>query len=64
MKHISDDREPESLYELSWNNAQDSTFAVDTGAGIVVDVNPAAETLMGYSEDVPRVVESGGRRLG
>ncbi len=51
MKHISDDREAESLYELSWNNAQDSTFAVDTGAGIVVDVNPAAETLMGYSRE-------------
>lgn len=49
MNRVSDDRQPESLYELSWNNAQDSTFAVDTGTGIVVAVNPAAEALMGYS---------------
>jgi PAS domain S-box-containing protein len=41
--------EPQSLYELSWTYAQDGKCAVDASTGIVVDANPAAEALMGYS---------------
>jgi PAS domain S-box-containing protein len=40
-----------SLYALSWSYAQDGKLAVDTETGIVVDANPAAETLMGYGRD-------------
>ena len=40
-----------ALYSLSWTYAQDGKFAVDAGTGIVVDANPAAEILMGYSRD-------------
>ena len=49
MKHLPGGSQAESLYELAWNHAQDSTFAVDTETGIIVDVNPAAEFLTGYA---------------
>ncbi|MGA9672426.1 MAG: PAS domain S-box protein, partial [Terracidiphilus sp.] len=38
-----------SLYALSWSYAQDGKIAVDADTGILVDVNPATQTLMGYS---------------
>jgi PAS domain S-box-containing protein len=38
-----------SLYALSWSYAQDGKLAVEADTGIVIDVNPAAEALMGYS---------------
>jgi PAS domain S-box-containing protein len=40
---------PQSICELSWTYDQDAKMAVDTAAGILVDVNPAAEALTGYS---------------
>jgi len=39
----------DSLYALSWYYAQDGRIAVDTDNGIVLDANPAAEALLGYS---------------
>jgi PAS domain S-box-containing protein len=39
------------LHELCWNNAQDATFAADAATGIVVDANPAAQAMMGYSRE-------------
>ena len=38
-----------SLYALSWSYAQDGKLAVDAGTGIIVDANPAFETLIGRS---------------
>ncbi|HMD75867.1 MAG TPA: PAS domain S-box protein [Terracidiphilus sp.] len=49
MTQIPNISEPQSLYELSWTYAQDGKCAVDGATGIVVDANPAAEALMGYS---------------
>jgi PAS domain S-box-containing protein/putative nucleotidyltransferase with HDIG domain len=43
--------DPQHLYALSWSNAQDGMLAVDTVSGIVVDANPAAVALMGYSRE-------------
>jgi PAS domain S-box-containing protein/putative nucleotidyltransferase with HDIG domain len=43
--------ELQSLHELSWIYAQDCTLVLDADTGIVMDVNPAAETLMGYSRE-------------
>jgi PAS domain S-box-containing protein len=40
-----------SLYALSWYYAQDGKMAIDIATGIVVDANPAAEALMGYTRD-------------
>lgn len=40
-----------SLYALSWSYAQDGKLAVDTGTGMVVDANPSAEALLGYSRE-------------
>ena len=39
----------ESLYALSWCYAQDGRLAVDADSGMVLDANPAAEALMGFS---------------
>ena len=41
--------EPQTLYELSWVHARFGKLAIDLDTGMLVDVNPAAETLMGYS---------------
>jgi PAS domain S-box-containing protein len=41
--------EPHSLYELSWTYAPGSMFAFDVVSGNLIDVNPAAEALSGYS---------------
>lgn len=36
-----------NLYALSWSHAQDAVLLVDVGSGLVLDANPAAETLIG-----------------
>jgi PAS domain S-box-containing protein len=41
----------ESLYAQSWSYAQDGKLAVDTQSAMVVDANPAAEALTGYTRD-------------
>jgi len=41
--------DPKSLYELAWTYAPGGMFAFDANTGIIVDVNPAAEAMMGYS---------------
>jgi PAS domain S-box-containing protein len=41
----------EGLYALSWSYAQDGKLAVDLTTGCVVDANPAAQSLMGYSRE-------------
>ncbi|HUB51326.1 MAG TPA: HD domain-containing phosphohydrolase [Terracidiphilus sp.] len=41
--------EPECLFHLSWRFAQDGMIAIDLKAGTILDVNPAAEALTGYS---------------
>jgi len=40
-----------SFYALNWTWDQDGKLAVDADTGIVVDANPAAEALMGYSRE-------------
>ena len=39
---------PKSMYELSWAHAQEAN-AIDPRTGTIVDINPAAEQLSGYS---------------
>lgn len=46
--HLIDHR---NLYALSWHYAQDGMFAFDSENGILLDANPAAEALMGYSRE-------------
>jgi PAS domain S-box-containing protein len=46
VRHAS---ESPSLYELNWAYAQDGKLAFDADTGILIDVNPAAEALTGYS---------------
>jgi PAS domain S-box-containing protein len=41
--------EPQTLYKLSWVYAQFGKLAIDIDTGMLVDVNPATETLTGYS---------------
>src|ERR1035441_9023494 len=43
--------EPQSLYGLGWTYAPGSMFAFDSGTGKLIDVNPAAEALIGYSRE-------------
>jgi PAS domain S-box-containing protein len=49
MAKIIHINEPKSLYELAWVYAPGGMFAFDANTGIIVDVNPAAEAMMGYS---------------
>jgi PAS domain S-box-containing protein/putative nucleotidyltransferase with HDIG domain len=49
MTHLPTAKEPKSLSDLSWTYAQDGKLVVDSATGILVDANPAAEALMGYS---------------
>jgi PAS domain S-box-containing protein len=39
----------QNLYELSWNFSKDGKLALDLDTGILIDINPAFEALMGYS---------------
>jgi PAS domain S-box-containing protein len=49
MADLPTAKEPKSLFELNWTYEQDGKLAVDSATGILVDANPAAEALMGYS---------------
>jgi PAS domain S-box-containing protein len=51
MGSASSNFEPHSLYELSWTYAPGSMFAFDVLTGNLVDVNPAAVALSGYSRE-------------
>jgi PAS domain S-box-containing protein len=42
---------PLSLYELAWTYAPGSMFAVDCDTGKLINSNPAAVALSGYSHD-------------
>jgi PAS domain S-box-containing protein len=46
---VAEDRR--ELYALSWNYALDAKCAVDAETGTLVDANPAAERLTGYSHE-------------
>ena len=48
VSYVSNINEPQSLYELSWNYAQDGKVAVDGSTGMIFDANPAMEALTGY----------------
>lgn len=39
------------LYALSWNAARDAKYAFDSQRRTILDLNPAAEALTGYSRD-------------
>jgi PAS domain S-box-containing protein/putative nucleotidyltransferase with HDIG domain len=43
--------EPQSLFELSWTYAPGGMFAFDSTTGELIDANPSAETLSGYSRE-------------
>jgi PAS domain S-box-containing protein/putative nucleotidyltransferase with HDIG domain len=49
MTIVPNVNDQQSLHDLSWNYAQDGKCAIDLTTGLIVDVNPAMETLMGYS---------------
>jgi len=49
MASVPDVNEKQSLHDLSWNFAQDGKVANDLATGLIVDANPAMETLTGYS---------------
>ena len=51
MTHFPHANEPKSLFELSWIYAQDAKFAVDVATAVIVEVNRAAVSLMGYSRE-------------
>lgn len=43
--------EPRDMYELAWTCAPGAAFAFDASTGALVNVNPAAEALSGYSRE-------------
>jgi len=43
--------EAESLYKLAWTYAPGGMFAFDAQTGLIVDANPAAQAMMGYSRE-------------
>lgn len=43
--------EPDCLYRMSWEFAQDGKIAIDLTTEAILDVNPAAIALTGYSRD-------------
>ena len=49
MSDLPPINEPKSLYDLSWAYAKDAKVAVDIATGLLVDSNPAAVALTGYS---------------
>jgi PAS domain S-box-containing protein len=51
MDSVSSTFEPHSVYELSWTYAPGSMFAFDALTGNLINVNPAAEALSGYSRE-------------
>jgi PAS domain S-box-containing protein len=51
MTNASPTNEPQHLYEVSWAYTPSSIFAFDSGTGILIDANPAAEALSKYSRE-------------
>jgi PAS domain S-box-containing protein len=51
MTHETNAREPQSLFELAWIYAPGSMFAFDAATGSVMDANPAAIALSGFSRE-------------
>jgi PAS domain S-box-containing protein len=51
MTHFPNVKEPQNLYELSWIYAHVGKVAVDTDTGLLLDANPTAEALLGYSRE-------------
>ena len=51
MKQGLQSIEPRELYELAWTCAPGAMFAFDANTGVMVNVNPAAEALSGYSRN-------------
>ena len=51
MTNVPYDSEPQSLTDLAWIYAPGGMFAFDTNTGILINVNPAAAALSGYSHD-------------
>jgi PAS domain S-box-containing protein/putative nucleotidyltransferase with HDIG domain len=51
MTYSPNTDEPKNLYELSWACAQDAKVAVNLATGLLIDVNPAAVALTGYSRE-------------
>ena len=51
MSLVMNPIEPQNLYELGWTYAPGSMFAFDSGTGELINVNPAAEALSGYSRE-------------
>jgi PAS domain S-box-containing protein len=49
MMNAPNTNDPQSMYELAWSYAPGGMFAFDANTGIIIDVNPAAEALIGYS---------------
>ena len=51
MTHGENASEPQNLFELAWRYAPGGMFAFDASTGDILDVNPAAEKLSGYSRE-------------
>jgi PAS domain S-box-containing protein len=49
LNRVPHSMEPRSLYALAWTYAPGAMFAFNAITGSLVDVNPAAEALTGYS---------------
>jgi PAS domain S-box-containing protein len=49
MTYATPAQDRDGLYALSWSYAQDGKLAVDLATGRIVDANPAAERLTGYT---------------
>jgi PAS domain S-box-containing protein len=51
MPQVLTTSDHQSIYSLNWESSLDGVFAVDAESGEVIDANPAAEELTGYSHD-------------
>jgi PAS domain S-box-containing protein len=51
VTNVPYDSEPQSLTDLAWIYAPGGMFAFDTNTGILINVNPAAAALSGFSHD-------------
>jgi PAS domain S-box-containing protein/putative nucleotidyltransferase with HDIG domain len=51
MSSMLDERTAKRLHELCWQHARDAVYIVDLDTGILKDMDPAAETLSGYSRE-------------
>jgi PAS domain S-box-containing protein len=51
MINVPNVNDPQSLTDLAWTCAPGAMFAFDTNTGTLINVNPAAEVLSGFSHD-------------